>query len=43
MKFFVDTATLPPNVQRQTVKHVLPDNGLRTFLDDWARTGPSIL
>jgi hypothetical protein len=43
MKFFVDTATLPPYAQCQTIKHVLPDNGPKAFLDDWAETGPSIL
>ena len=24
-------------------KHVLTDNGLKAFLDDWAKTGQSIL
>lgn len=36
-------ATLPPNVLRQCFKHVLTDNGLKAFLDDWAKTGQSIL
>jgi len=31
MKFFVDTAD------------VLTDNGLKALLDDWAKTGQSIL
>src|SRR5215203_7254681 len=36
-------ATLPPNVLRQLFKHTLTDNGLKAFLDDWAKTGQSIL
>jgi len=36
-------ATLPPNVLRGLFKHVLTDIGLKTFLDDWAKTGQSIL
>ena len=36
-------ATLPPNVLRQLFKHALTDNGLKAFLDDWAKTGQSIL
>jgi hypothetical protein len=32
MKFLVDTA-----------KHALADNGLKAFLDGWAKTGQSIL
>jgi transaldolase len=34
---------VPPNVLRQLFKHVLTDNGLKGFLDDWAKTGQSIL
>jgi transaldolase len=36
-------ATLPPNVLRQLFKHALTDTGLKAFLDDWAKTGQSIL
>ena len=36
-------ATLPPNVLRGLFKHVLTDIGLKAFLDDWAKTGQSIL
>ena len=36
-------ATLPPNVLRGLFKHVLTDNGLKAFLDDWAKTGQTIL
>ena len=43
MKFFVDTATLPTHVLRQNFEHGLRDNGLKCFLDDWAKTGQSIL
>ena len=35
--------TLPPNVLRGLFKHVLTDAGLKAFLDDWAKTGQSIL
>ncbi|MDD9901346.1 MAG: fructose-6-phosphate aldolase [Alphaproteobacteria bacterium] len=36
-------ATLPPNVIRQLYKHPLTDKGLAAFVDDWAKTGQSIL
>ena len=36
-------ATVPPNVLRGLFKHVLTDNGLKAFLDDWKKTGQSIL
>ena len=42
-KLGAHVATLPPNVLRQLFKHVLTDNGLKAFLDDWAKTGQSIL
>ena len=32
-----------PNVLRGLFKNVLTDNGLKAFLDDWAKTGQSIL
>lgn len=38
-----DVATLPPGVLRAMFKHPLTDKGLAAFLDDWARTGQSIL
>jgi transaldolase len=42
-KLGAHVATLPPNVLRQLFKHSLTDSGLKTFLDDWAKTGQSIL
>lgn len=42
-KMGAHVATVPPNVIRQLFKHVLTDNGLKTFLDDWKKTGQSIL
>ncbi|OIR06225.1 putative transaldolase [mine drainage metagenome] len=36
-------ATTPPAVLRQLYNHPLTDKGLAAFLDDWARTGQSIL
>jgi transaldolase len=42
-KMGAHVATVPPNVLRQCFKHVLTDNGLKAFLDDWAKTGQSIL
>ena len=42
-KLGADIATLPPNVLRQLFKHALTDSGLKAFLDDWAKTGQSIL
>ena len=36
-------ATVPPNVLRSMFKHPLTDKGLAAFLDDWAKTGQSIL
>jgi len=36
-------ATVPPSVLRQMYKHPLTDKGLQAFLDDWAKTGQSIL
>jgi len=38
-----DVATLPPAVIRQLYKHPLTDKGLATFVDDWKKTGQSIL
>jgi len=42
-KLGAHVATVPPNVLRQLFKHTLTDNGLKAFLDDWAKTGQSIL
>ena len=36
-------ATLPPKVIYDLYEHPLTDKGLKTFLDDWAKTGQSIL
>ncbi len=42
-KLGAHVATLPPNILRMLFKHVLTDNGLKAFLEDWAKTGQSIL
>ena len=36
-------ATCPPSVIRQLYNHPLTDKGLATFVDDWKKTGQSIL
>ncbi len=36
-------ATLPPKVIHELYNHELTDKGLKTFLDDWKKTGQSIL
>ena len=36
-------ATLPPKVIYEIYEHPLTDKGLKAFLDDWAKTGQSIL
>ncbi len=38
-----DVATLPPATLRQLYNHPLTDKGLKAFLDDWEKTGQSIL
>jgi transaldolase len=38
-----DVATMPPAVFRALVQHPLTDKGLAAFLDDWKRSGQSIL
>jgi transaldolase len=38
-----DVATLPPALFRQLVSHPLTDKGLAAFLDDWKKTGQTIL
>jgi transaldolase len=42
-KMGAHVATVPPAVLRSLFKHVLTDSGLKAFLDDWAKTGQSIL
>jgi transaldolase len=36
-------ATMPPKTLRQLYKHPLTDKGLQSFMDDWAKSGQSIL
>jgi len=36
-------ATLPPKVIYELYNHPLTDKGLKAFLDDWSKTGQSIL
>jgi transaldolase len=36
-------ATMPPATLRQLFNHPLTDKGLKAFLDDWAKTGQSII
>ena len=38
-----DVATAPPGVIKKMAEHPLTDKGLAAFLDDWAKTGQSIL
>lgn len=38
-----DVVTVPPGVLKQMFKHPLTDKGLQAFLDDWKKTGQSIL
>jgi transaldolase len=38
-----DCATIPPAVFRSLIKHPLTERGLQQFLEDWAKTGQSIL
>ena len=42
-KLGAGVATLPPAVIRQLLKHPLTDRGLDAFLEDWRKTGQSIL
>jgi transaldolase len=41
-KIGADVMTAPPAVIRQLFKHPLTDNGIKAFLDDWAKTGQRI-
>ena len=38
-----DVVTCPPNVIKQLYKHPLTENGLAAFVEDWKKTGQSIL
>ena len=38
-----DVATIPPDVIKKLANHVLTDNGLKQFSEDWAATGQNIL
>ncbi len=42
-KIGADVITAPPKVIRQLYHHPLTDAGLKTFAEDWAKTGQSIL
>jgi transaldolase len=42
-KMGAHVATCPPSVIRQLYNHPLTDKGLATFVDDWKKTGQSIL
>ena len=42
-KMGADVATLPPKIIHQMYKHPLTDSGLKAFLEDWKKTGQSIL
>ena len=42
-KMGAHVATVPPGVLRAMFNHPLTDKGLAAFLDDWAKTGQSIL
>jgi transaldolase len=42
-KLGADVATMPPAVIRALAAHPLTDKGLASFLDDWAKTGQSII
>ena len=38
-----DIATVPPKIIHELFKHELTDKGLKAFLDDWHKTGQSII
>jgi transaldolase len=42
-KLGAHVATLPPSVIKQLYRHPLTDRGLEAFLEDWRKTGQSIL
>ena len=42
-KIGADVCTLPPKIIKELYKHKLTDKGLDMFLEDWKKTGQSIL
>jgi transaldolase len=42
-KLGAHVATLPPKILRQLIQHPLTDKGLAAFLDDWKKTGQTII
>lgn len=42
-KLGADVATIPPSTIRELYKHPLTDKGLAQFVEDWKKTGQSIL
>lgn len=42
-KIGAHVATLPPKIIKELYKHSLTDKGLNAFLEDWKKTGQSIL
>ncbi|MEL7470387.1 MAG: fructose-6-phosphate aldolase [Pseudomonadota bacterium] len=42
-KVGADVVTVPPGVLKKLASHPLTDAGLKAFLDDWAKTGQTIL
>lgn len=42
-KIGAHVSTMPPATLRQLFNHPLTDKGLKAFMDDWAKTGQSIL
>lgn len=42
-KLGAHVATLPPKILRQLIQHPLTDKGLAAFLDDWNKTGQTIV
>jgi transaldolase len=42
-KIGAHVATMPPSILKQLFNHPLTDKGLKAFLEDWAKTGQSIL
>jgi transaldolase len=42
-KIGAHVATMPPSTLRALFNHPLTDKGLKAFMDDWAKTGQSII
>ena len=42
-KMGTHVATMPPSTLQRLFNHPLTDKGLKAFMDDWAKTGQSIL